>query len=96
MKHVIGKCPECGGEVIEFGKFYGCKNWQPIDGGCSFTLPKKFAGRTITPHLASMLISQRYTPLLNDFVSQNGTLYSAALELQFTGKKWRLQLRFTE
>lgn len=96
MKHVIGKCPACGGEVIEFSKFYGCGNWQPIDGGCRFTMPKIFAGRKISPHLASMLINKRYTPRLDGFVNKHGTLYCAALELQTNGRRWRLQLRFTQ
>lgn len=96
MKHVIGKCPDCGGEVIEYSKFYGCRNWRPIDGACPFTLPKKFVGREISPALAGKLLRDRYTERLGGFVSRKGFEFSASMELQTNGKKWRLQLRFTE
>lgn len=32
---VIGKCPECGHDVIEGKKAYGCSNWR---NGCKFTI----------------------------------------------------------
>lgn len=32
---VIGKCPECGNDVIEGKKAYGCSNWR---NGCKFTI----------------------------------------------------------
>lgn len=31
----IGKCPECGGDIIEGKKAYGCSNWKS---GCKFTI----------------------------------------------------------
>lgn len=96
MKHVVGKCPQCGGRIIEFSRFYGCANWRPIDGACPFTMPKKFAGREIPAHIAAKLVKDRYTDRLGGFVSRAGNLFSAALELQFNGKVWRLKMRFTE
>ncbi|NOZ83942.1 MAG: hypothetical protein GXP60_03905 [Epsilonproteobacteria bacterium] len=25
---ILGKCPECGGDVVESKKAYGCSNWR--------------------------------------------------------------------
>ncbi len=98
MKHVIGRCPHCGGEVVEFSKFYGCRNWRPIDGACPFTMPKVFAGREIPPYIASELIKNRSTSeRLDGFISPStGRRFSARLELQSNGKRWRLKMRFKE
>lgn len=94
MKHVIGRCPHCGGQVVEFSKFYGCANWKPIDGACPFTMPKRFIGREIPPHIAAELIKNRYSRPLDGFVSRAGHGFSATLELQFNGRQWRLKIRY--
>ena len=96
MKHRIGKCPQCDGSIVEFSKFYGCDNFRPIDGSCPFTIPKRFAGREVPPHIAAELISRRCTQKLNGFLSRKGNMFSAILELQFNGKLWRLKMRFNE
>ncbi len=31
----MGKCPECGGDILAYGRFYGCKGF---DEGCGFTI----------------------------------------------------------
>lgn len=94
MKHVVGRCPQCGGEVREFSRFYGCGNWRPIDGGCPFTMPKKFIGREIPFYVAAELMKNRYSRRLGGFVSRAGHRFSASLELQFNGRQWRLKIRY--
>lgn len=39
-KKVIGKCPACGGDVIEGKMGYGCTNWKPPK-SCKFVIWKK-------------------------------------------------------
>lgn len=95
MKHVLGKCPQCAGQVVEFRNFYGCTNWRKPDGACPFTLPKTFAGREIPAHVAADLIKNRCTKRLSGFVSQAGNNFEAKLELQFNGSLWRLKMQFT-
>lgn len=94
MKHVIGKCPHCGGEVVEFPRFYGCANWRKEDGKCPFTLPKKFTGRGIPSFVARELLESRESRKVSGFVSSKGEKFSASLELFWDGNKWKLKMRF--
>lgn len=96
MKHVLGKCPQCGSQVVEFAKFYGCSNWRKEDGACVFTMPKNFSGREIPAHVAVQLIRDRCTKRLTGFTSRAGNYFDAKLELQFNGRRWRLKMRFVE
>lgn len=51
----IGKCPLCGGDVMEFTKSFGCTNWKTK--GCKFTLWKRsFMDYSITKADAKKLI----------------------------------------
>ena len=95
MKHVVCECPHCGGEVVEFSKFYGCRSWKNIDGACPFTLPKTFCGRGIPSYVVRELVQQRSSRELNDFQSKQGTPFSASLLLVFDGRQWKLKMRFT-
>lgn len=36
-KEVLGKCPECGSDIVEGQKGYGCTNWR---GGCHYVIWK--------------------------------------------------------
>lgn len=36
-KEILGKCPSCGGQVIELPKSFGCSNWK---NGCKYTIWK--------------------------------------------------------
>lgn len=51
---VLGKCPECGGDVIENNKAYGCANWK--ENNCKFTVWKIVAKKTITEAQAKKII----------------------------------------
>lgn len=95
MYHRIGECPHCGGNVAEFSKFYGCRNWKNIDGACPFTLPKRFCGKDIPSNIASELLTHRESRVLKGFTSKKGNTFSASLILLFTEGRWKLRMQFT-
>ena len=95
MKHVVCKCPHCGGEIVEFSRFYGCRNWKNMDGGCPFTLPKRFSGRLIPSQVVRELVSYRESQVLQGFESKAGNSFSASLLLVFFQGRWKLKMRFT-
>lgn len=78
----LGKCPLCGGDVIENRKAYGCSNWRPENGGCKFAIWKKIAKKRITRNQARELLSKGQTNVLRGFVSKNGKKFSARLKLE--------------
>jgi DNA topoisomerase-3 len=79
---VMGKCPRCGGRVIEGKKGYGCANWRPQDGKCGFVIWKVIAGKTLTRKTVTDLLKKGETGLLKGFVSKSGKKFSAKLRLE--------------
>lgn len=53
---VIGKCPKCGGDIIDRAGAYGCENET-----CDFFITKTLKGATITPADVKNLISGKET-----------------------------------
>lgn len=76
----IGSCPICkNGQILDYGKFYGCSNYKR---GCEFSLPKKFAGKSIGKRIVKTLIIKGRTDNLDGFKSKKtGKTYSAKLKL---------------
>lgn len=78
----LGRCPLCGGDVIEGKRAYGCSNWRPADGGCKFAIWKTMAKKRISPAQAKTLLERGQTAKLKGFVSNKGSKFSAALIIQ--------------
>ena len=93
---MIGKCPQCGGNVIEKPKSYGCENWRENDGGCRFVIWKEMAKKWITPQMAGELIQKGRTGLLDNFMSKKGRPFSAVLKLVQEGERWDVRFDFGE
>ena len=74
----IGKCPVCGQMMIDKGKFYGCSGYS---NGCTFTLPKRYVGKTLSEATLKKLLDTRETQLLKGFKKKTGQTFSAALIL---------------
>ena len=89
----LGKCPACGGEIIEGKKGFGCKNWREQDGGCRFVVWKETAGRTITPEVVRTLLAQGVTPAMT-FRSREGKEFSAALKIEHNEAQNKWETRF--
>ena len=81
----LGTCPLCQeGIVRETPKAYGCSRWRE---GCSFTIWKRIAGKTITSTQARQLLARKKTRKLKGFKSRKtGKKFDAALALDESSK----------
>lgn len=85
---MIGGCPSCkDGAVGDKGKFYGCSNYS---NGCKFSLPKKWAGKTIPKKEVENLLEKGKTGEIKGFKKKKGGTFSAFLVLQ----EGKLQMEF--
>jgi len=76
---VVGKCPECGNDVIR-GKYgYGCSNYK---NGCKFRMGGIICKRVITPNHAKQLLTDGRTEKIEGFLSKNGKPFSAVLKME--------------
>ena len=81
----LGTCPLCQkGIVRETPKAYGCNRWRE---GCSFTIWKRIAGKTISSTQAKQLLARKKTRKLKGFKSKKtGKKFDAALALDESSK----------
>ena len=77
-KPMIGKCPACGQSIMDKGKFYGCSGYR---NGCTFTLPKRYVGKTLSEAMIKNLINTKETQVLKGFNKNGGEPFSSALML---------------
>lgn len=82
-KQVIGKCPLCGGDVIENQKSYGCANWKTQQ--CGFQVWKNLSGHKMTASQIKDLLTKGKTKALK-FKSKAGKPFEAILVLRDMGK----------
>ncbi|APH14465.1 DNA topoisomerase family protein [Clostridium sporogenes] len=75
----IGKCPLCGGTIIEGKKGYGCSNWK---NGCKFVIWKTIAKKSITSSNVKDLLNKKETSIIKGFKKKNGDKFSAKLILK--------------
>lgn len=74
----IAKCPSCGHQIEDKGKFYGCTGYKD---GCKVTLPKKWAGKTISKTMVKSLCEKGSTNKLKSFKNKKGNSFDAKLIL---------------
>ena len=72
-------CPACQSEVIEREKSFSCSAWKS---GCSFTMWKSIAGKSISASMAQKLAKQGKTQVLKGFKSKAGKKFDARLKLE--------------
>lgn len=80
----LGRCPDCGGEIVEVEKGYGCKNWKDADGGCKFMIWKTIAHKKIPKKAIVQLLRKGTTDLIIGFKSKEGKPFSSRLKLSKT------------
>jgi len=90
-----GKCPSCGGAVIEGKRGFGCSNWREADGGCSFVIWKKMDGRILWPGMVRRLLEESALPPL-EFVAPEGNSFNAVLKLEKEEKTGAWGVRLEE
>jgi DNA topoisomerase-3 len=78
-RKVIGKCPICGADVVEFQKSYSCSKYKET--GCSFTIWKEHSGATITEGMVKQLLEKGETADKVKMKSKAGKDYSCKLKL---------------
>ncbi len=80
----LGKCPLCGGKVLETPKAYGCDQWRAT--GCKFVIWKEVAKLTLPVPIVKQLLETGKSDLVDGFTSKKGTLFKAGLKLEPDGK----------
>ena len=80
-KTSLGKCPKCGGDVVENPKAYGCVNWREANGGCKFTIWKTMFGGKITKTQVKQLLTKGVTAKKLKLATKDGKAYEARLGL---------------
>lgn len=75
----LGKCPLCGGDVVETPKAFGCANWRYQ--GCKFAIWKEAYGGKVTAEAAAQLLTKGQTAERLPFISKAGKPYEAHLRL---------------
>ena len=93
---VIGKCPKCGGNVIERPKLYGCSNRE-----CRFALWKEDnfminIGKKMTKTMAKNLLSKGKVSLKNCISKKTGKSFDCVVLADFSEKYPKYQMRFPE
>ncbi len=79
---VVGKCPQCGNEVIKNRYAYGCRDYQ----NCKFRISTQICGRWISKSNVEKLLSEGVTSNIEGFVSKNGKNFNAKLKLDSDNK----------
>lgn len=78
----LGRCPRCGGAIIEGKRGYGCSNWRRELGGCTFVIWKVIAGKSLPLDAVKALLEKGETVPMAGFVSEDGKPCSAVLKLE--------------
>ena len=84
---VLGRCPRCGGYVVEGSKGYGCLNYK---NGCKFTIWKQtdrgvLKNVTITPKMAEALLSGDTVESKRLYSEKNNACFFGGLRLEDRG-----------
>ena len=88
-RKVIGKCPKCGKNVVEYPKSYGCESGKD---GCGFVIWKKISGKTIPESAARSLLDYGKSAKLKGFKKKDGSgTFSAYLMLD---KDFKVAFKF--
>lgn len=76
---VVGKCLDCGNDVVR-GKYgYQCNNYK---GGCKFRISGIICKRVISPAHAKQLLTDGRTEKIDGFISKNEKPFSATLKME--------------
>lgn len=78
-REILGKCPMCGGNIIEGKKGYGCSNWREKE--CKFVIWKSIAKKNISKLQVKKLLEAGKTDYIQGFKSNKGASFGAYLIL---------------
>jgi DNA topoisomerase-3 len=83
VSEVVGSCPLCQKNVVNYPKSYSCEGWKS---GCKFTIWKTIAGANISATEAKKVITKKKSGLIKTFKSKAGKKFEAYLVLGSEGK----------
>lgn len=93
----FGKCPQCGGDIIEGNRGFGCANWRKQDGACRFVIWKTIAGREIPVSTVFQILDKGMSDPLEGFISKKGEPFTARLKIDSEdGKTQKVVFDFTD
>ncbi|AMX83523.1 DNA topoisomerase III [Geobacillus subterraneus] len=84
----LGRCPLCGGTVIDKGTLYGCDQYAKTK--CSFTISKRILGQSISAANVKKLLAQGKTNVIKGF-KKGGKTFDAVLVWDENDKKLSFQ-----
>ncbi|MCX6886203.1 MAG: DNA topoisomerase III [Verrucomicrobia bacterium] len=82
----IGKCPKCGGKVLEATDNFLCERSQLESRACKFKIGKLILDQPVDRTQAVKLVTDGRTDLLEGFISKAGKPFSAHLTVDESGK----------
>jgi DNA topoisomerase III len=85
-KAVVGKCPKCGGKVLDTEVGYICERSQADSKPCKFKINRVIAQQPIEPAQAAKILETQKSDLLDKFISKAGKPFSANLVMDEKGK----------
>lgn len=93
---IIGKCPECGADVIAGKKAYGCSNWK---NGCKFAIwynqLEKLGMKKISEKNAKKLLNNERVKLtLTSYKTGKAIKFQCYGKLKKENNKWGIKLLF--
>lgn len=81
-KEILGKCPKCGGDIIEGKSSYLCANYKK---SCDFIISKEIGGAKITKQDLEKLLNGKITNV-KKFKNKENKEYQARLKLNEEAK----------
>ncbi|WP_416150571.1 DNA topoisomerase 3 [Salipaludibacillus sp. HK11] len=72
----LGTCPQCGGNIIDKGNFYGCSKYRTAQ--CKYTLSKRILNQTIPLKQVKLLLHKGQTEIIKGF-EKNEKTFDASL-----------------
>jgi len=88
---ILGKCPECGKDVVSGKEYFLCSGYSPKEvGGCRFIVKKDFFGKIISDDAMSLMLQGKPTKEMT-FATKSGEKYKKRVVLSnriHNGQKW--------
>lgn len=89
----LGKCPLCGGDVVDKGKIYGCSNYQ--NNNCQFLIYKKLAAKNLSvTTIKQLLTNGKSKTKIKGFKKADGTTFDSYLKLEVKDNKGKISFDF--
>ena len=92
-KKKLGKCPLCGGNVVDKKKIYGCDSYQKNH--CNFLIGKTMASKNLSPTIIKQLLeSGKSKTKIKGFKKADGTTFDSYIKLEVIDNKCQLSFSF--